>query len=1590
MADPTALPPDGPDWRTREAGEPTVRRRNRLWLPVALLALLLIGGTWVAVVAWLQPLRPPAFVPLWVVDNPADRSVIPWAAQDRAALIEGEFLGRPVADVPANATRDRILHELAALRTRRSWEPVVVYLSVPACCTGPDSVQLLPADATPDAPRNRLALREVLELLRACPSRHKLLVLDVAAPVESMHGPADGDVASAVQAELEAVADPNRLTLLPCSPGQQALASADLGRTVFGHYLEEGLRGWADGYGPGGERDGRVSVRELAEFVRARVDRWSRQNRPTVQTPLLHGSAEDFALRAFAGAHPQPPRALPEPEAYPDWLRTAWATRERWRQEGYARSAPRLFRELEAALLHAEQAWLGGRDTAAVQDRLGKTLAKLEERLTAFRAVPLPKPLPSLALAAEHGPKPDPAVLEALKVALAKFAAAPPPAPGKPAPPIPEAEAIKAKPHADLAAAVWEVVVTDPRPQPDRIRFLSELLITPDRQPRYLETLFLHRLAAYAEAPGPSGWPTERVRRLIDLVRQTEAFAARPASFDWLEPSLAGVAQQRHDAEVLFFAPGYVSDSETERLLRQATDSTARLRTQAAAQQAARDLFDEALMTLPALDAGGASEATWLAAVDGACELADLLKPPAAQPSADVLAARIADGQPKAAALRSALDELRRPFSDERVAELLARLKAPDASPAVLGEAESLLRTPFLNPDARASLRQAARASAVRLNQETMRQDRSDDERHQPTTAPSSAPAPDEAATKATALHRARRSIALLRLGGYGGDDLRNLQTLLARLEAPETTRAALTRTTGTLSLALNRAWLEDVPALLRTGKDRDAADRLARVIPANELASLLDDPARNPTTLRRSAEAKALWAWNANRCRYESHDPTDPAPFAPGSGFLAAAARSFQAAGTPTPPESSIEITGGPDTPTLTPAATSVTYPLRLRLLGGADERASASLRYLQASDDWFRTTAESTVQLTTLNEVKLPLGVELLTDRPLPGPLPRGVLVQATLAGRTFHSRVPVGLDEVANRLELRLAADPKGPADPLRDLRLRPLKGKQPFTLMIHNPRAGERAVIVQLLVNGAVIPGGESAKLVLGPNETRPVAFAPPPPAPPPAAPPSATPPAAPAPAIPKELPELKGPLEVRVLDAARPKVVLESRLVRVEVANPAEYVDVSDIRFVPAPKGGGSRLTVALRATGSLAGPECVAELVFPAEQDSGLSVRDGSLRGVVPKTGQPLTLYADDLRVPDGGEPSGLISLTIDGSERAYVFRASFPRGSTPVRPAELPGPALRLRSPAVAASEDLLPVRVEADRAPDGSTLELGLGRRADGAFVPDVSRSFPSARQRRVGFAPSADGKLLDFEAVLRDWEEKLPTEGIVGRRALRARLLDRGGKELAVAYREVVLDPTPPERVQFIDPPQKARRDQPVLLRAQSAPSVSGIAKVQFFFGRPVNNQPPPNAVLFPAAPADPKRLVWEAKLKPGDHKEGTAVTVQFVNGAGRSSFATEVIDFLDPADFARQPNGSIAGRVMEGDRPQGGLVVVLRNAKGEPAGQTKTDRDGTFAFEDLPPGKYGVESSKPVTNRFGSKPVEVRPGKPTPVTIELFLK
>ncbi|MCA1685938.1 MAG: carboxypeptidase-like regulatory domain-containing protein, partial [Planctomycetia bacterium] len=112
--------------------------------------------------------------------------------------------------------------------------------------------------------------------------------------------------------------------------------------------------------------------------------------------------------------------------------------------------------------------------------------------------------------------------------------------------------------------------------------------------------------------------------------------------------------------------------------------------------------------------------------------------------------------------------------------------------------------------------------------------------------------------------------------------------------------------------------------------------------------------------------------------------------------------------------------------------------------------------------------------------------------------------------------------------------------------------------------------------------------------------------------------------------------------------------------------------------------------------------------------------------------------------------------------------------------------------------------------------------------------------------------------------------------------------------------------------------------------------------------------------------------------------TPISVQFINGIGRSTFGTAEIELLDGDPVFR---GDLRVRVVEGDRPQPGLTVLLFDPKNAPKGRGVTGPDGTYLFEGLDAGPYVAASDKPSTPAAGRAPVTVAPGTTTPVDVEL---
>ncbi len=279
---------------------------------VSVLLAVTIGVVgWLAFHVWFASGPHPYFVAFWV--SPYDRPEIPataWLDADRRSLIDDQVFSK--VDSQSNSADRQTLEvmrkRLDDLAGRRD-EAVVVYLSAFAIVDTNKSIQIMAADSVPYEAKTQLPLSWVLDRLKSCPARNKLLVLDIMRGMidpRDVGGTADGVgdlIAQKLQASADAgrLNDPDLMVITACTPGELALGSVALQHSVFGYYFHRGLTTQeADAGG-----DGTVSVRELADYLNKNVDAWAMHYRGQHQKPLLLGREHgDFQLASTRASRP--------------------------------------------------------------------------------------------------------------------------------------------------------------------------------------------------------------------------------------------------------------------------------------------------------------------------------------------------------------------------------------------------------------------------------------------------------------------------------------------------------------------------------------------------------------------------------------------------------------------------------------------------------------------------------------------------------------------------------------------------------------------------------------------------------------------------------------------------------------------------------------------------------------------------------------------------------------------------------------------------------------------------------------------------------------------------------------------------------------------------------------------------------------------------------------------------------------------------------------------------------------------------------------------------------------------------------------
>ncbi|HZZ78721.1 MAG TPA: hypothetical protein VFE62_09395, partial [Gemmataceae bacterium] len=217
---------------------PTAKRPPR-WVRVAFfVAMIVLVQSGVAfLLTWIEP---PRATLQRVIDLSHGHAVF---APD--AWLAGHEL-RPDASKSSATRKDAkaMLDEFARCRPN---QPAVLVVRAPAIVAESGQLVLLSPDVTAQDVASGLRLADVLLALRACPSKQKLLMLDLAPPLASAwRGYVHHDLGAAIACELDALPDQDRLVLSMCTAGEMPHGSPDFGASVFAHYVDEGLRGHAD------------------------------------------------------------------------------------------------------------------------------------------------------------------------------------------------------------------------------------------------------------------------------------------------------------------------------------------------------------------------------------------------------------------------------------------------------------------------------------------------------------------------------------------------------------------------------------------------------------------------------------------------------------------------------------------------------------------------------------------------------------------------------------------------------------------------------------------------------------------------------------------------------------------------------------------------------------------------------------------------------------------------------------------------------------------------------------------------------------------------------------------------------------------------------------------------------------------------------------------------------------------------------------------------------------------------------------------------------------------------------------------------
>ena len=394
----------GPAWKGSPGPAAAARkpwsRKTKLTLGVGLLGAL--AGLFVVVVLLPRPVKPFRLV-LLSAGYETDLAV-PHNVPGRKTV--AKLAAWAGANEKIGVHRPDLTRDLSALdeALKDCKSPTVVLFLAAHGAADEHGAYLIPQDAS-DPVQARVRLTDILDRLEKLPTgTKKLLILDATqVPASWTFGFFHNDFARQLNKLKERIERTAGLVVLSASgEDQRSWVSEEWRQSIFGHHVQEGLRGAAN------SGSGRITAYDLAEYVKDKVQRWARHNREARQEPVLLGGADRakaMELVAVAKPYEAPdPRKL-EPFRVPEKLTLAWGDAYKLATPPAPSPAvytPHLWRRYLETLLRFEQLLRADADDTNA-NKVYDELTRLRDRIAGDRAQKADAALVTLAMPAALG-----------------------------------------------------------------------------------------------------------------------------------------------------------------------------------------------------------------------------------------------------------------------------------------------------------------------------------------------------------------------------------------------------------------------------------------------------------------------------------------------------------------------------------------------------------------------------------------------------------------------------------------------------------------------------------------------------------------------------------------------------------------------------------------------------------------------------------------------------------------------------------------------------------------------------------------------------------------------------------------------------------------------------------------------------------------------------------------------------------------------------------------------------------------------------------------------------------------------------------